>query len=323
MAQAEILSGLIKAVHDASGGRPGWIVCLIGSLGDVLLTASLLPAFRQKHGGRLTLVHSPTHSALLPALGVQADTFIPTDVNELAHRCYERIVTTSDLFAPGLPIFGLPSFNGNMARATVAGELKVMHNYREFLRLPASAPMAPVRSPSTLARPASSQRRVLLSPLTQTNPPASRAWWGAVAKGLRAAGVKVTVNLSGAKKPEVEKQAFPDCELRAVSIDELLQTLDHYDAYLNHPTGLGLLLGLAPGRAAEIWIVNYDPTQPEFFVPVQGIHHVNAMQDFVYQGTDAHRPIYQLNAFEQSGEDVAKIVLDAMDELPPVEGAAA
>jgi len=320
MRQSEQLSTLMREINAANGGRSSWVLALVGSLGDAVFTASLLPAFRARYPGPLTVIRHPGHGKVLDALSLKPEFQYMQDLTRFAEVNHEKIQVLSDIFAPGVPVFCLPYFFGNMWRACVAGELKVISLFKELLRLTPQDHVsyfeAATVSPSPGRRP-----RVLLSPLTRTNPTAGHGYWNKLAEKLFEAGVDADINLHGLPEGDAAESLYLSGRIIRMSIDDWFATSNGYAALLGHPTGLGVLQSMTTGTAPHLWVVNYDPAKPFFLEPGHNILHSTRLQDFVYQGIEEQRPMYQVNAWECPAADLAKITLEAIDDARAIVAA--
>ncbi len=306
--QEDYYSSTLRTINELNGWKSSWIVFLVGSLGDSVLAASLLPAFRERHPGRLTIVHPPHVAPLFPALGIEAEAFIPRDMLSQVELCRHLVQHLSPMFAPGIPIVCLPYYFGNLWRAFTSGHQVLAGNVREILRLPPDAPIRYFpRGRHRMAREGS--RRVLLSPLTNSLPEAGHEYWSVVADLLQAYGFEVDVNLAGKPRMQSVAEHYPGCRLVECRIAEVLESTDEYSIVVGHPTGLALLQSMIPGETPLVWVNSVDPKKPFFTDRPGEIRTVTRMQEFGAQGTEAQRPVHQFNATIVSAGELAEALV--------------
>jgi len=306
--QEDSYSAILRSINQLNGWQSSWILFLVGSLGDSVLAGSLIPAFREAHPGRLTIVHPPHVAPLFPALGIQAEAFVPQDMLPHVETCRHLVQQLSPMFAPGIPIVCLPYYFGNLWRAFTSGHQVLAGNVREILRLPPDAPIRyfPPGRPRELR---DGPRRVLVSPLTRSVPEAGHGYWSVVADLLQAYGLEVEVNLSGAREIAAISDFYPGCRIVRCNLGEVLNETDHYAAVVGHPTGLALLQSMIPGETPLFWVNSADPSRPSFADKSGSVRTVTRMQEFGAQGTVAQRPVHQLNACVVPPGDLAEAVL--------------
>jgi tetratricopeptide (TPR) repeat protein len=224
-------------------------IVLNGGIGDQFCMAGMLSSFRAARArGPLVVVAGPraTWEALFPRA---ADLFVHIEMDEI------RKLALCNRFFPDHPYTNFFPWYGPLVSLFSVQDL-----VRFNLGLPAHA-----RSDiPTIAEPARREaldrfaqlggrpgRSVLISPVSNSNPLASRAWWQGAVDALAAAGFTVfqnMTNMTGAEPADVLAPAVPV----ALPLEQAIPFCEAGGHFLGIRSGLCDLLGFAQARMKAV-----------------------------------------------------------------------
>jgi hypothetical protein len=194
-------------------GERSWILVNPASIGDTWLTCALARAFRQTHGGPLTMVFKESQKAIAEMFEADIDRIILWDDDRLLRFCLR--LRGFGHFDIDEPIIAHPAWHGTgrsifplmeLLRYPGRGGLTFADQWRLMLRLDWDTSLVRPVIPDVWRAEAAAQANaagvipgesVILFPDNNTNPQIDDRLWIALARRFAARGVAAFTNMAG------------------------------------------------------------------------------------------------------------------------------
>lgn len=248
-----------------------WFLFPAAGIGDQALLLSLLPAFRQRHSGKITICADPRMDSLIQLYRGYFDGLIAVDgINVWALRQHTR-------FALGYPYIPWNSVHGDgrLYEFCLDHDISLADLTRHLLHLPRDAAVAPPIVPEAVRREAEQRfhalglipgRTVILAPVANSIPAKMpKEWWARLVLLLAQKGFAIAANQRNAARgfdsvSTADDGPIPgtipfDCPLA-----ETLPLADLAGYHLSARSGISEILSYSAAKAKVLYPIGPSPS---------------------------------------------------------------
>ncbi|MBM3545472.1 MAG: glycosyltransferase family 9 protein [Alphaproteobacteria bacterium] len=264
----------ICQMHRQNLGYPveeSWFLFPAAGIGDQVLLLSLLPAFRQHHGGKITICADPRMESLIQLYRGYFDGLISVDgVNVWAFRPHMRFALGQP-YVPWNAVHG----EGRLYDFCLDHDISLADLTRHLLHLPRSAATAPPIVPDVVRGEAERRfralglvpgRTVILAPVANSIPARMpKEWWARLVQLLAEKGFTVAVNqrnaargfdmITGADDGPIPGAIPFDCPLA-----ETLPLADLAGYHLSARSGISEILAFSTAKGKILYPIGPSPS---------------------------------------------------------------
>jgi hypothetical protein len=250
-----------------------WVFLNPTSLGDTMMVCTLMKAFKEKHGGPITMVVAEEQAPLAQMYPGHIDRVVATPFAALQGLCID--IAEGQIFCKDQPFVAHPYWHGEgrwegffeLFRYPKRGGVGFADLYRHMLRLGWDAPLARPTVPQEWRKEAENiaaqlgvipGKSVILFPDNNSNPTFSASFWEPLAEELSKSGLKVFTNLAGNRNGR-RKEPFKGTSAIVTPLHLAIPLVEIAGRYISGANGLIAILMMAEVRSEGTLLIYNKP----------------------------------------------------------------